>query len=201
MEFPLVNIHTHRPAGQGIEPQGIGIHPWDVDRLSGPELENALRDVENAKSCIIGEIGLDFATATGDRERQKMVFAAQLRIAVERDLPVVLHCVRAFEPVMDILSGYKLRAVVFHCFVGSVEQARRAINSGYFLSFGERSFASPKTVEAMLSVPLTQIFLETDDSPTPISEIYARASEILNVPVAQLSEQLYYNYERVVVAH
>lgn len=198
VKIPLVDIHTHYPSGKAIEPQCVGVHPWDAERLSDPELQKALLAVENAVTpCVIGEIGLDFAVGAGDRSRQKMVFAAQLRIAQIRCLPVLLHCVRAFEPVMDILSDYKLRAVVFHGFVGSLQQARRATAAGYFLSFGERSLASPKTLEALRHTPSDRVLLETDESVTPISEIYSRAAEILAVPLPQLTEQLYSNYLKI----
>jgi TatD DNase family protein len=126
-----------------------------------------------------------------------MVFAAQLRIAGERRLPVVLHCVRAFEAVCEILSAYTLPAVVFHGFVGSPQQAARAVRSGYCLSLGERSLNSPKTVEAMRRTPLENIFFETDDAPTTIAEIYSRAAEILSLPVAELIKQMNDNYLRI----
>jgi TatD DNase family protein len=178
-------------------PFSVGVHPWQSG-ADGFDLAAALLEVETAPAAAIGEIGLDFApSVAGDHGGQKMVFAAQLRIAEERRLPVILHCVRAFEPVMEILSAHTLPGVIFHGFVGSPEQAARAVRAGYWLSFGERSLNSPKTVEAMRAVPLEKIFLETDDSPTPIAEIYSRAADIVAVPVAKLKKQLYDNYSRI----
>ncbi len=217
MDHPYVNIHTHRRTGEGIEitnyelritgeknysptkiitnlnpkpPFSVGIHPWQAGEV---DLETALREVETAPASAIGEIGLDFAVP-GDHGEQKMVFAAQLRIAVERGLPVVLHCVRAFEPAMEILAGFRLPAVIFHGFIGSPEQAARAVKRGYYLSFGERAFDSPKTVEALRGIPLENLFLESDDSPVSISGIYSRAAEIISIPVPQLKKIIYNNY-------
>ncbi len=189
-------------AGRGeplpVPPVSVGIHPWQVGELDEEGLGAALREVESAPVTAIGEMGLDFAPSVpGDHGLQKMMFAAQLRIAEERGLPVVLHCVRAFEPVMEILAGFRLRAAIFHGFHGSPEQARRAVRSGYCLSFGERSFASPKTVEAMREIPLEKMFLETDEAPVPIARIYERAAEILDVPVPSLVERLYENYRNI----
>jgi TatD DNase family protein len=176
-------------------PFSTGIHPW---QLSGDGFDpaEALREVETAPAAAIGEIGLDFAPTApaADHGEQKMIFAAQLRIAGARRLPVVLHCVRAFEPTMEILAGFRLPGVIFHGFVGSPEQAARAIRSGYSLSFGERSLVSPKTVEALRNTPLENLFLETDDAPVTISAIYTRVAEILNIPLPQLKEQLQINY-------
>lgn len=209
-----MNIHTHARTGDGIEmvsvmagqdvalpqsPFSIGVHPWQVDRV---DVDAALREIETAPASAIGETGLDYAVS-GDRELQKTVFRAQLRIAEERGLPVVLHCVRAFEPTMEILAKYRLPAVVFHGFVGSHEQALRAVErTGYYLSLGERSLSSPKTVEAMRvealkRVPLESLFLETDESRLSIAEIYFRTSEIIGMPVAELAHKIYDNYMTV----
>jgi TatD DNase family protein len=178
-------------------PFSVGVHPWQLVG-DGFDLAAALREVETVPAAATGEIGLDFAPAVaGDHGEQKMVFAAGLRIAEERLLPVILHCVRAFEPVMEILSAHTPPAVIFHGFVGSPEQAARAVRSGYYLSFGERSLNSPKTVEAMRAVPLEKLFLETDDAPTTIAEIYSHAAELLDVPVAKLKKQLYNNYLKI----
>lgn len=86
--------------------------------------------------------------------QQEELFRAQLELAERRGLPVVLHCVRAFEPVMKELERHHLRAVIFHGFIGSPQQARRALARGCMLSFGERTFASPRTLEALRATPL-----------------------------------------------
>ena len=144
----------------------------------------------------IGETGLDFA-CDSDRARQAEAFEWQLRLAEQTDKPVVIHCVRAFEPVMDELSRHSLRAVIFHGFIGSPEQAARALERGYYLSFGERTFTSPKTVEAMKRTPLRQMFLETDDAPVGIGEIYGKAAALLGIGVEELREAIFGNYEKV----
>lgn len=177
-------------------PFSVGIHPWQVGHI---DLAAALREVETAPATLIGEIGLDFApSVSSDRGQQRTIFEAQLRIAGERRLPVILHCVRAFEPVMEILAGFTLPAVVFHGFTGSPEQAARATGAGYYLSLGERSLKSPKTVEVMRQIPLENLFFETDEEPVSIAEIYSRAAGLLADPVSRLMEQTYKNYTNVV---
>ena len=195
MDRPYINIHTHRPTGEGIEFVDIvGIHPWQLG--DGFDLETALCEMETAPASAIGEIGLDYAVS-GDRGEQKMIFSACLRIAEARGLPVILHCVKAFEPAMEILAGFRLPAVIFHGFTGSREQAARAMRSGYCLSLGERSLNSPKTVEALKTITLDKLFLETDDAPVSIAEIYARAAGILAVSVEELTQNIYCNYTRL----
>ncbi|MBQ2424602.1 MAG: TatD family hydrolase, partial [Alistipes sp.] len=90
--------------------------------------------------------------------------------------------VRAFEPMMKILENYALKFVIFHGFIGSVEQAQRAVKRGYYLSFGHRTFHSPKSIEALKATPVDRLFFETDECTIDIEEIYNRAAEILAVP-------------------
>ena len=189
--LPYVNIHTHRPTGSGLELRTEGVHPWDADMQLVATLGEQLSDAQ-----AVGETGLDFVHGPS-REVQTEALRAQLRLARERGLPVVLHCVRAFEPLMRELAACEPRAVIFHGFIGSPEQARRALAKGYFLSFGERAFASPKTLAALRETPLSQLFLETDDSPVPIEEIYARAAEARGVPTEVLQRATLANYERI----
>ena len=288
---PCVNIHTHRPAGYGIELRTAGVHPWEPDlhaaeRLaevlgaqlanqSGPSdgssasrsaaevptvgmrvpekpngreldtekpngreriteepngreriTENPTRTTGSAESRdsatgpalirtaglaaewmeitevaaagiqAIGEIGLDFACRS-DRTLQTEVLRIQLRLAHRTGLPVVLHCVRAFEPLMRELAACQPREVIFHGFIGSPEQARTALSHGCYLSFGERAFASPKSLRALHEVPLDRLFLETDDAPVSIERIYDRAARELGLEVGVLRRATYENYKRI----
>ena len=168
MTSQFVNIHTHRPTGRGIELRTAGIHPWDADKEDIAALGTLPADVQ-----AIGETGRD------------------------RQLPVVLHCVRAFEPVMLELAAREPRAVIFHGFIGSPEQARRALEKGYYLSFGVRTFSSPKTLEALRETPPGQLFLETDDSDTGIEEVYAHAAAVRGTTVEALKRATTENYERI----
>lgn len=186
-----VNIHTHRPTGCGIELRTAGVHPWYADRES---VASILPQLETAQA--VGETGLD-ALRGPDHEIQLTRLREQLALARRRGLPVVLHCVRTFEELMDEVARCEPRAVIFHGFIGSPEQARQALAKGYCLSFGERTFASPKTLAALRGTPLSQLFLETDDSPVPIAEIYARAAEAKGVPEEVLQRAILDNYKRI----
>ena len=106
MTSQFVNIHTHRPTGRGIELRTAGIHPWDADKEDIAALGTLPADVQ-----AIGETGLDYARGAG-RQQQLAAFRAQLALARDRQLPVVLHCVRAFEPVMLELAAREPRAVI-----------------------------------------------------------------------------------------
>lgn len=190
----LVNIHTHNPAMTEITIRTAGIHPYDAASADATRLEAIER--EAAEADAVGEIGLDFACDVS-RGEQERVFRAQLAIAERLQKPVVLHCVRAFGPTMAMLDGVRLPAVIFHGFIGSPEQARRAVARGYYLSFGERTFRSPKSIEAMRSTPLSHIFVENDEAPTPIAELYERVAALLGIETRVLEAQTTENFERI----
>lgn len=186
-----VNIHTHRPSDREISPITAGVHPWDAGRVCVASLLPLEQGVQ-----AIGETGLD-ALRGPETEVQLKVFREQLALARERGLPVVIHSVRSFGAVMRELASCAPRAVIFHGFIGSKEQARQAVARGYFLSFGFRTFDSPRTLEALREVPLSHLFLETDDSLVPIGTMYEKAAAARGTTVEELRGAILENYERI----
>jgi len=187
----FVDIHTHKPQGDWIGIRTEGVHPWQAGACAPETLQRPAPGVE-----AVGEIGLDFACAT-PREAQLSCFRRQLELAREAGLPVVLHCVRAFEEVMRCLAACPPRTAIFHGFVGSPEQAARALAAGCYLSFGERTFRSPRTLEALRATPLERLFTETDTSAEPIERITARIAEARGVAVERLRQATAENYQRI----
>ena len=190
VENRFVNIHTHRPQADELTISTRGLHPWEAERTEWPASE-AFADVQ-----AVGEVGLDWARPV-DRVRQTDLLRMQLRSAEQLGKPVVLHCVRAFEPLMRVLEEYRLRAVIFHGFIGSPEQAAHALKRGYYLSFGERSLRSPRTAEVLRTMPADRLFLETDESETPIAEIYRRAAGLRDTTPGELGRVVRENYKRI----
>lgn len=186
MREGFIDIHTHNPDPHVISPKMAGIHPWDAEKnLPFPDFTDC---------DIIGETGLDYVVSV-DRDVQESCFCAHLKAAQEIGKPVILHVVRAFEPVMKILSRYRIPGVVFHGFVGSKEQAKRCYDAGYYLSFGERSLASKKTREVISSAPAHCIFCETDDNPDcDIAEIYREVAVLRRTTIDELQKQIANNY-------
>ena len=187
----VTDIHTHNAHTQAQTIETVGIHPW----------HSLYADLSVVKATVatadaVGEIGLDFACDV-PREVQIALFRAQLALAERHEKAVVLHSVRAFEEVMKIVADYRLRAVIFHGFVGSKEQAQQAVHQGYYLSFGERTFRSPKTIEALRSTPLSSLFVETDESTTPIEEIYDRIALLRGISVTELIATTEDNFKRI----
>lgn len=210
MRNRLIDIHTHKQYHDetlhifsweiGVddalvpgETFSAGVHPW---RAAMVDPDAAVAYLRHAPIAAVGEVGLDYATDVS-RERQKEVFRAQLAVAQERWLPVIIHCVKAYNDVLSILRDYALPAVIFHGYIGSPQQTRSIVERGYCVSLGPRSFSSTKTVESMLLMPPERLFLETDDGSEDIQEVYQKAAITFNVPVYRLTEQIESNYKRI----
>ena len=185
----LARRFPHVYAAVGIHPENCGdFRPEDLDAIRALARED--------KAVAIGEIGLDYAGTVG-REAQLRIFREQLDWAERLGKPVVLHCVKAFEAVMRELAPHTLRAVIFHGFIGSSQQAAEAVKKGYYLSFGERTFRSPRTVEALRRTPVENLFAETDESDVPIEEIYRRIARTKDLDPEMLKCAIYRNYREI----
>ena len=189
-----VNIHTHHPKSGERTISTLGIHPYDAEGVTTDSIFAIERTA--LEYDAIGEIGLDYSTNI-NKEAQILLFKALLEVARHLNKGVVIHCVKAFEEVMNILSRYNLPFVIFHGFIGSPEQALRAAARGYYLSFGHRTFRSPKSIEALKVTPANLLFFETDDSPINIEQIYRQATEVLGIPVPMLECVTNENFERI----
>lgn len=197
MKSPYVNIHTHNESDNELSIKTVGIHPWSAEEHNLKDLEiKKLFEQDVKEADAVGEIGLDFA-AEVDRDEQRELFILQLKVAKKHKKPTILHCVKAFEATMQTLSTFPIRGVIFHGFIGSVQQMNQAVERGYYISFGERTFASPKSVKALRECPLELLLLETDTSNISIEEIYERASKQRIESVDELREALYKNYKRI----
>ena len=185
----LVDIHTHNPRQGVLSPSMAGIHPWDAEQdLPMPDFS----------ACdIVGETGLDYSTKV-QKEAQQELFLRHLTAAERLEKPVVLHVVKSFEDVMIALKKHRLQGVVFHGFIGSREQAQRAISEGYYLSFGDRSLRSPRTREVIATINPENLFCETDDNTEfSIEKIYQEVAALRAISHEELASEIEKNYRRL----
>lgn len=148
----------------------VGVHPHHA-KVFAENPQSAADKVAQRLDALpqaraIGEIGLDYHYDFSPREVQHDVFRAQIRLAVERDLPIVIHTREAEEDTLRILreeGGGRLRGV-FHCFTGDTAAAERALATGFFLSIpGVVTFSKAQALrEAVAEIPLDRLLVETD---------------------------------------
>ena len=148
-----------------------GIHPEDCAGADEAEYIPALRALcARPKVVAIGEIGLDYHWEDNPpREEQQRVFRAQLELALELDLPVIVHDRDAHGDCLAIVSEYPALRGVFHCFSGSPEMASELLKRGWYLGFdGPITYKNAKKALAVLELtPVDRILLETDSPYLP----------------------------------
>jgi TatD DNase family protein len=146
-----------------------GIHPMYVDRAAHEDLDVLRATLQREPAVAIGEIGLDFFVPDRDESRQQFYFTAQLQIAREFDLPVLLHVRKAVDAVLAQLRRYRVPAGIAHAFSGSRQQADEFIRLGFKLGFGG-AMTHPRATrlrELATTLPLEAIVLETDAPDIP----------------------------------
>ena len=143
----------------------VGSHPDAADEVNEAALE-CYRSLcrENPKVKAIGEIGLDYHYEDIPRDIQQRAFRAQMALAREENLPVIVHEREAHEDGMNIVAEYPEVTGVFHCYSGSLEMAKWLIDRGWYIGFGGvLTFKNArKALEVATNIPLERIVLETD---------------------------------------
>jgi TatD DNase family protein len=156
----------------------VGIHPHDAKDVAADTMTELKELARSEKVVAIGETGLDFHYDFSPRQDQRRVFEAQLEIARELNLPVIIHSRESFDETIDILEQFicvkgRLKGVVFHCFSGLAQQARIVLDHGFYISLtGVVTFKNAENArQAAKIVPPDRLMLETDCpymSPAPM---------------------------------
>ena len=170
-----------------------GLHPTDVKENYKNELDFVVDSLKTYDYVAIGEIGIDLYWDKSFLNEQQEAFEFQIRLAIKHDLPIVIHCREAFDEIFEILDKEncdKLRGV-FHCFTGTLEQAKRAIDLGFVLGIGGVVTFKNGGIDKFLNqIELKHIVLETDSpylAPVPFRGKRNESSYIIHV-VEKLSE-------------
>ena len=191
----------------------VGSHPDAADEVTPTVLdEYRMLCKRNPKVRAIGEIGLDYHYEDVPRQRQQEAFRAQMGLAAELTLPVIVHEREAHEDGMRIVEEFPSVKGVFHCYSGSAEMAKWLVSRGWYIGFtGVLTFKNArKAVETAASIPLDRIVLETDCpdmSPEPFrgrrndpGRLYRMAealAQIRDLPVEKIHEITMENGKRL----
>lgn len=203
---------------EGIWPAvrtSIGVHPHQAHQFSDlPEraadvVREQLTTTPSARG--IGEIGLDYHYDYSPRDVQQRAFRAQLRLARESRLPVVIHTREADEDTVECLKtegGGELRGVL-HCFTGTPELARAGLDLGFYISLaGIVTFPKAASLrETARQIPLDRLLIETDspflapvphrgkrNEPALVEHVAAVLADVFQMPLAELSDRTTANF-------
>ena len=180
-----------------------GLHPTELPDNAMASVDEMFRMLDAGGGVAVGEIGIDLYWDKSRREEQMQVFEAQCRGALERDLPVIIHCREGLEETLEVLSGFDRKPRgVFHCFTGTREDVGRIRELGdfYFGIGGVVTFKKSTLPEVLPEIGLERILLETDSpylAPVPyrgkrnessyIPLIAARVAEAMGVDVGEVA--------------
>ena len=209
----FINAHTHAQlydakveiVNLGIDAQdkpnyySYGLHPWHLEKGTCYEHLETLQRVVYEKRCIaIGECGLDKLNDV-DFELQTEIFIAQIKLANQVKKPLIIHCVKAFNELINCLNLNDNKVpVIIHGFNNNGNIARVLVNQGCYFSFGKALLGyDSNAAKAIINVGRKNFFLETDGADISIKYIYKKASELLGIDEEIIRQQLQSNFERV----
>ena len=190
----------------------VGWHPEEAENWDENSLPAIRELAKQPKVCAIGEIGLDYYWDTTYRERQKEMFRAQIELALELDLPVIVHDREAHGDSLEIVRDYPALRGVFHCFSGSVEMAQELLRRGWDLGFdGPITYKNAARAPEVIRIcPMERILLETDSpylAPVPnrgqrndsrnLPYIAATVARIKDMPVEAVAAQTMENGKKL----
>jgi TatD DNase family protein len=174
----------------------MGLHPWYLENHT--EAFKILSKYSRARNVLaIGECGLDKVCST-DWELQAGVFKQQIALANELRKPLIIHCVRAYYELIQLLDECGVSVpVVVHGFNKKQEVARQLLHKGYVLSFGTALLKNETAVAVFKDIPTDRFLLETDDSGLLIEQVYNRAAEIKETGLDSIILQAGNNFKTV----
>lgn len=142
----------------------VGSHPDDAGIVDAARIERYRALCKHPRVKAVGEIGLDYHYEDVPRDVQQQAFRAQMQLAREAGLPVVVHEREAHGDAMEILDEFPDVTGVFHCYSGSAEMAKELVRRGWYVGFtGVVTFKNARrAVETVEALPLDRILIETD---------------------------------------
>src|SRR5271154_868394 len=202
----------------------IGIHPHEASLANDEAYTRLAEWARHPRVIAWGEIGLDYYYDHSPRETQKTVFIKQMELAQAAKLPIIIHCrpsddsENAWDDCLKMIAEHWTPSGlsgILHCFTGSVEHARRALDMGFMISFaGNITFPKAQTIrDAAQIVPLDRMLIETDspylapiphrgqrNEPTFVKEVARQIGELRNQSAEEIGQQTtrnFYNFFRL----
>ncbi|NDV80691.1 TatD family hydrolase [Bacteroides sp. 51] len=204
----LLDIHTHHLStepGQAIQnvfpadfaPRpnqyySVGYHPWYLSKDGSEDWQLLNEIIANPQVLAVGEAGLDKVTEV-DYSIQHIAFERQVAMAIQVHKPLVIHCVRSYNEVVELKKALKpTNPWIIHGFRGKKELAKQLTDHGIYLSYGFKF-----QEEALRTTPLNMLFLETDESDLDIHLLYQQVADHLSLSVSELTERVQENISNV----
>ena len=209
-----INLHTHKFSNNpnvleivNQYPQefddkipfySIGIHPWYINESRVEADLQIMEEKLQLQNCLaLGECGLDKRIEIS-MEIQTQVFEKQLALAIKYKKPVILHCVSAYQEIIEIKKRLQVEVpMIIHGFSKNEQVAKSLLDNGFYLSFGKYLLRNPELESVFKSVPNNRFFLETDTIEETLEEVYQLAAKYKNIEVSELQEIIKNNFQNI----
>jgi TatD DNase family protein len=210
----LFNIHTHKNSNQEnvleivnqypnefdatVKYFSIGIHPWYIMQDVLEEHLIIIEEKIQYPNCLaLGECGLDKRIEL-PLEIQIQIFEKQIQLAKKYKKPLILHCVSAYQEVIEIKKRLNIEVpIIIHGFSKNNQVAKSLMDNGFYLSFGKYLFQNPELASVFKFIPNDRFFLETDTINETIFDVYQKAAFIKEINVKNMEAVVSDNMERV----
>ncbi|MFT5761142.1 MAG: TatD DNase family protein [Polaribacter sp.] len=182
----------------------MGLHPTSVKENYKEELSHVKKWIDKRSFYAIGEIGIDLYWDKSFLVQQQEAFRTQIQWSKEKKLPIVIHCRDAFDEIFEVLETEKGDDLfgIFHCFTGTLEQAKKAISYNMKLGIGGvATFKNGKIDQFLNQIEIKHIVLETDSpylAPTPyrgkrnessyITQVVAKLATIYGITFKEIAK-------------
>jgi TatD DNase family protein len=181
----------------------MGLHPVSVKENYVEELKIVEEYLSKRKFVAVGEIGLDFYWDTTYKSQQLVAFNQQMELALQYNLPIVIHTRNAMEETIEAVRPFAAKGLsgIFHCFGDNAETAKKIINLGFYLGIGGvLTYKKANLGDALKDIPLDRMVLETDApylSPVPfrgkrnessyLAQIAQKLAEVKKVTIEEVA--------------
>lgn len=198
--FRVENLMAHETRLPDPAPRQaftFGIHPWFLNEGNHKDLITRVKEIAPDPEVVaVGEAGFDKIRGAPP-ELQREVFEIQVRIAEELHKPLIIHCVRAWDELLQVHRKFKPEMPwMVHGFRGKKELAMQLISRGMYLSFWFSFILRQESSELIRFLPSDRIFPETDGSDADIAMIYTKVSADLGLTVNELKQLFFNNFNR-----
>lgn len=170
-----------------------GIHPCQENYDNVDWYLQVLNKLVKHQNCVaVGECGLDFKVKT-DRSLQILVFEKQIDIAKKFNLPLIIHCVAAYNELIILKKSNNSQIPwIIHGFFSNEEILKNLITHNFNFSVGKNLVL--KKPYLLHKIPLNKLFIETDESEIPIKELYSKIASELSISILDLQKQIETNF-------
>jgi TatD DNase family protein len=204
----LFNCHTHKAKNRNFEIisvgleenistfHSLGVHPWKAHLINSAFLENKVLHRLTDKTLAIGEIGLDRIKGP-NLDLQIDVFIQQIDISEREKLPVIIHCVKAWNELAMIKRKLEPEQIwIFHGFA-KANLMEEVLREKMIISIGGDIFTNLKLQKIIPNIPNDCLLLETDDRAIPIEKVYEKVAQLKGISLVLLTEIIEQNFKRI----